>query len=95
MRSQRRGAFYVNESFGFDLREFNAIHPKKRLLYRADLAPVLMSDDIEAFRFDFRKDSTFPAERKEIKITATKGGLCYGVIQWIRIELATHDLWFR
>ncbi|NPC58714.1 tetratricopeptide repeat protein [Caenimonas soli] len=79
---------YVSESFGFDLREFNAIHPKKRPLYREDLAPVLMSDDIEAFRFDFRRDATFPAERKEIKITTTQGGLCYGVIQWIRIELA-------
>jgi tetratricopeptide (TPR) repeat protein len=78
---------HVAESFGFDLREFNAIHPKKRPLYREDLAPVLMSDDIEAFRFDFRKDSTFPAERKPIEITASKGGLCYGVIQWIRIEL--------
>ena len=79
---------YVTESFGFDLREFNAIHPKKRPLYREDLAPVLMSDDIEAFRFDFSKDSTFPADRKRIELTTRKGGLCYGVIQWIRIELA-------
>jgi tetratricopeptide (TPR) repeat protein len=78
---------YVGESFGFDLREFNAIHPKKRPLYREDLAPVLMSDDIEAFRFDFSKQSTFPAEKKRIPIAVSKGGLCYGVIQWIRIEL--------
>ncbi|MDB5947471.1 MAG: hypothetical protein JWQ33_2497 [Ramlibacter sp.] len=78
---------YVDESFGFDLREFNAIHPKKRPLYREDLAPVLLSDDVEAFRFDFRAESTFPAEKKTIGITARKGGLCYGVIQWIRIEL--------
>ncbi len=78
---------YVGESFGFDLREFNAIHPKKRPLYREDLAPILMSDDIEAFRFDFCRDSTFPAERKVIEITTSKGGICYGVIQWIRIEL--------
>jgi hypothetical protein len=78
---------YVHESFGFDLREFNAIHPKKRPLYREDLAPVLMSADIEAFRFDFCKDSAFPAETKRIEITATQAGLCFGVIQWIRIEL--------
>ena len=78
---------HVSESFGFDLRDFNAIHPKKRPLYREDLAPVLMSDDIEAFRFDFCRESKFPAERKVIEITTRKAGLCYGVIQWIRIEL--------
>lgn len=80
-------SLHVDESFGFDLREFNAIHPKKRPLYREDLAPVLLSDDVEAFRFDFCRQSKFPAERKRIDITARKAGLCYGVIQWIRIEL--------
>jgi tetratricopeptide (TPR) repeat protein len=78
---------HVEDSFGFDLREFNSIHPKKRPLYREDLAPVLISDDIEAFRFDFRERSTFPAEQKVIEIAARRDGLCYGVIQWIRIEL--------
>lgn len=78
---------HVVESFGFDLRDFNAIHPKKRPLYREDLALVLLSDGIEALRFDFCKESTFPGERKVIEITASKEGLCYGVIQWIRIEL--------
>jgi hypothetical protein len=79
---------YVGESFGFDLREFNAIHPKKRPLYREDLAPVLMSDDVEAFRFDFAGQASFPAEKKTISVTAKKAGLCYGLIQWIRIDLA-------
>jgi tetratricopeptide (TPR) repeat protein len=78
---------HVEQSFGFDLRDFNAIHPKRRPLYREDLAPVLMSDDIEAFRFDFYRESRFPAESKVIEITTRKSGLCYGVIQWIRIEL--------
>jgi type II protein arginine methyltransferase len=79
---------HVTESFGFDLRPFNAIHPRKRPLYREDLSPVLMSADVEAFRFDFARDSEFPAERKLLQITATSGGLCYGVIQWIRIDVA-------
>jgi type II protein arginine methyltransferase len=78
----------VTESFGFDLRPFNAIHPRKRPLYREDLSPVLMSADVEAFRFDFARDFEFPAERKLLQITATSGGLCYGVIQWIRIDVA-------
>ena len=79
---------HVGESFGFDLHDFNAIHPRKRPLYREDLAPVLLSEAVEAFRFDFGRDSVFPAEAKAIDITATASGLCYGVIQWIRIEVA-------
>ncbi len=81
-------SLHVAEAFGFDLRDFNAIHPRKQPLYREDLAPVLLSDGIEAFRFDFRKESTFPGERKQIEITARKEGLCYGVIQWLRIEMS-------
>lgn len=79
---------HVGDSFGFDLREFNAIHPKKRPLYREDLSPELMSNDVEAFRFDFAGQSTFPAEKKTLSVTAKKAGLCYGLIQWIRIDLA-------
>ena len=78
---------HVEQAFGFDLREFNSIHPKKRPLYREDLQPLLMSGDVEAFRFDFQNDSTFPAEKKRIDMAASKAGRCYGVIQWIRIEL--------
>lgn len=79
---------FVDESFGFDLRDFNAIHPKRRPLHREDLALDLLSDDVEAFRFDFRRDDVFPPQRKRIEITATREGLCYGVVQWIRLELS-------
>jgi predicted RNA methylase len=78
---------FVGESFGFDLSEFNAIHPKRRPVYREDLAPVLLSAPHEAFRFDFQKRSTFPAERKRLTFTTTQDGRCAGLIQWIRIEL--------
>ena len=61
---------HVAESFGFDLRDFNAIHPKRRPLQREDLELVLMSEDTEAFRFDFGRDDTFPPERKQITLTA-------------------------
>ncbi len=79
---------HVDELFGFDLSDFNAIHPKKRPLYREDLALILMSDDVEAFRFDFHRQSAFPPERKLIDMTSIEEGRCYGVIQWIRLELS-------
>ncbi|WP_395686208.1 50S ribosomal protein L11 methyltransferase [Caenimonas koreensis] len=78
---------YVDESFGFDLRAFNAINPRKRPIYREDLAPTLMSDAVEAFQFDFQNESNFPAAQKNIDITSTQAGLCYGVIQWIRVDM--------
>ncbi|MCG2594388.1 50S ribosomal protein L11 methyltransferase [Ramlibacter sp. XY19] len=78
---------HVDQSFGFDLREFNAIHPRKRPLYREDLSPLLLSQPVEAFRFDFQGRSSYPAERKRLQLAATQAGACYGVIQWIRIEL--------
>ncbi len=77
----------VGESFGFDLSDFNAIRPRKRPLQREDLSPVLLSADVEAFRFDFMKRDTFPAERRRIEIAATQPGKCYGLIQWIHIEM--------
>jgi hypothetical protein len=78
---------HASGSFGFDLRDFNAIHPRKRPLYREDLAPCLLSDDTEAFRFDFAGNSTFSAEARRLVLTAHRGGVCHGVIQWLRLEL--------
>ncbi len=79
---------HADTSFGFDVRDFNAIYPKKRPLYREDLMPELMSEPIEAFRFDFCTHAEFPPESRRIEITASRCGLCYGVIQWIRIDMA-------
>lgn len=77
---------YVKDSFGFDLRQFNAITPRKIPIYREDLNSKLLSDDIEAFRFDFMNESSFPRQDKTLEIISTDEGLCYGVIQWIRME---------
>ncbi|MEO8341550.1 MAG: tetratricopeptide repeat protein, partial [Nitrospirota bacterium] len=77
---------YVKDSFGFDLRNFNAITPRKIPLYRDDLNPKLLSDDIEAFRFDFMNESSFPPQSKILQIMSKDEGLCYGVLQWIRME---------
>jgi tetratricopeptide (TPR) repeat protein len=79
---------HAGESFGFDLGGFNAIQPRKVPLHREDLSPVLMSDDIEAFRFDFAGAAAFPRESRVLRIPVRHAGTCHGVIQWIRLELA-------
>jgi tetratricopeptide (TPR) repeat protein len=77
---------HVAESFGFDLSPFNAIQPKKRPIHREDLPRVLLSAELEAFRFDFRTQSTFPPELKRLQLRATGAGTCHGIIQWIRFD---------
>lgn len=77
---------HVGEAFGFDLRPFNAIQPRKRPLHREDLPRVLLSEPAEAFRFDFMAASAFPPEKKRLALKVTEGGQCFGVIQWIRID---------
>ena len=78
----------VKESFGFDLSGFNKIAPKKIPFYRQVFQPQLLSKDIEAFCFDFQNCTTFPAEYKTIDIEVIEDGLCYGLIQWIRLDMS-------
>lgn len=85
---------HVETAFGFDLSLFNAIYPKKRPIHREDLPRGLLSADVEAFRFDFISQSSFPPEKKQLEITVTRAGLCYGVIQWIRFDFG-HGIFFE
>lgn len=78
---------HVEESFGFNLEEFNKISPRKITFYRDDLNPVIFCDGVEAFRFDFAGRSDFPSESKTLRIVSNQEGWCYGVIQWIRVDV--------
>ncbi len=76
----------VEDSYGFNLQYFNSRLPQKRFVFRDDLEPKLLSNPVEAFRFDFQNNSDFPFEEKIIAINATSEDECYGIIQWIRFE---------
>ncbi|MEI7567892.1 MAG: tetratricopeptide repeat protein [Alcaligenaceae bacterium] len=83
----------VEHGHGFDLSHFNSIASKKIPFYREDIALTPMSMPVDAFRFDFMNQDSYPAEEKILELTATTKGLCYGVVQWIRIELDTTTIW--
>lgn len=83
----------VESSHGFDLSRFNSIASKKIPFYREDIALVPMSTPVDAFRFDFMNQDSYPAEHKILELTATTEGTCYGVVQWIRIELDATTTW--
>ncbi len=83
----------IERSHGFDLSHFNSIASKKIPFYREDIALTPMSAPVDAFRFDFMSQDSYPAEDKLLELTATTEGLCYGVVQWIRIELDATTTW--
>ena len=81
------GNLVVEESCGFDVRHFNSIVPARQILHRSDLHVEMLSGDIEAFRFDFEHDGYTPGESKTLRIPVGGAGRCYGIIQWIRLQM--------
>ncbi len=84
---EMRKNLQVDDSFGFNLQHFNSVVSKKRVIARKDLNMAMLSDSIDAFSFDFQNDHFFPAESKTIDIPVTASGRCYGVIQWIYLQM--------
>ena len=77
----------VDDAFGFNLQHFNSVVSNKRMIARNDLNIELLSDGIEAFNFDFEGENSFPAQSKSLSITATRAGRCYGLVQWMRLDM--------
>ncbi len=77
----------VDNAFGLNLQGFNNIVSKKRMIARNDLDIQLLSESIAAFDFDFEGDSHFPAQTKTLEITVKTAGICYGLVQWMRLDM--------
>jgi tetratricopeptide (TPR) repeat protein len=77
----------VENAFGFNLQGFNKIVSKKRMIARNDLNIELLSDGVAAFNFDFEGENDFPAQSKTLEITVKTAGLCYGLVQWMQLDM--------
>mgnify|MGYP001176840736 CR=1 FL=1 len=78
----------VDEVYGFNLSRFNSLVPQKQYVSRSDLDIELLSDDTDAFFFDFTNTDIFPAgERKTLELPVRCAGRCCGIVQWIRLEM--------
>ena len=77
----------VEDAFGFNLQGFNKIVSNKRMIARNDLNIELLSDGIAAFSFDFEGDNHFPAQTKTLQITVKTAGICYGLVQWMQLDM--------
>ena len=77
----------VDDAFGFNLQHFNSLVSKKRMIARNDLNIELLSDGVAAFSFDFEGESSFPEQSKTIEIKVKTAGLCYGLVQWMQLDM--------
>jgi type II protein arginine methyltransferase len=72
---------------GFDLSPMNEFRPRRMYLSAGFSGFEAMSEPVELFDFDFRAAAGHPAAKRVLSIEVTRGGLCFGVIQWIRLQL--------
>ena len=77
---------FVDTALGYDIQDFNDITPNKWLISLED-EPTLLSEPIEAFKFNFCDFENIYSGQKRIKLKANKTGSCAGVIQWLKVNL--------
>lgn len=77
----------VDDSFGFNLQHFNTVVSRKRMIARTDLNIELLSDEVEAFNFNFENTGFFHAQTKTLRLPIKAAGRCYGIVQWLRLQM--------
>ncbi len=78
----------VGEIAGFDLQGFNDFTPVTLYPEELGLRLTMYSAPFEVFEFDLQCDRRVAAERKAIAVRVIASGLCYGVLQWLKLDLA-------
>lgn len=71
---------------GFDLSSFNEFAPPRLVVPLDGVAFAALSPDVELLRFDLT-ETEFRMGGHEVALPVTGTGLCYGVAQWIRLDL--------
>ena len=77
----------VGSEQGFELSALNAFAPVVQYL-QPGLELTLLSDALDLLSFDLAGRSHFPAEKRSIEVPVTAAGVCQGVVQWLRLDLA-------
>jgi hypothetical protein len=77
----------VGEVCGFDMQSFNRFRVWQQYWVRPEPYDAL-SEDIELLTIDFETEGRIAPFDLEVPVQATQAGRCFGVLQWLRIELA-------
>ena len=80
------GNFFVDRAAGFTLTAFNDLAQTKMGLDINYVPHDVLSEDFEVFRVDLARPPARPEERV-IDVVATKPGRCFGLVQWVRLDL--------
>ena len=81
------GYFFVDGAAGFTIAAFNDFARMKMDLDVNHVPHDVLSDDFEVFRLDLTQPPAQP-EKRVIDVVATTPGRCFGVVQWLRLDLA-------
>jgi len=73
---------------GFDLSLLNAFTPVVQYLQPGHRF-TLLSDSVDLFGFDLANDAEFPSQKRTVEVAVRESGVCQGVLQWLRLDLAT------
>ncbi len=77
---------FVDRAAGFTVTAFNDFAQPSMGLHVNRVPHDVLSDDFEVFRFDLTQPPA-PKAKRAIDVVATKPGRCFGVVQWIRLDL--------
>jgi tetratricopeptide (TPR) repeat protein len=81
------GYFFVDRAAGFTIAAFNDFARMKLDLQVNWVRHDVLSDDFEAYRLDLTRPPG-PPESRVIDIVAIRPGRCFGVVQWLHLDLA-------
>jgi type II protein arginine methyltransferase len=80
------GYFFVDRAAGFKITPFNDF-ARSRMDLQVNCVPHdVLSDDFEAYRLDLTRPP-LQAEKQVIDVVARRPGRCFGVVQWLRLDL--------
>lgn len=81
------GNLFVDRAADFIIDAFNTFAPTKLGMPVNHIPHEILSDDFEIFRFDLEDPPAQP-ENRLIEVAATRSGQCFGLVQWLRLDLA-------
>jgi type II protein arginine methyltransferase len=80
------GYFFVDRAVGFTLTAFNDFAQMSMDLNANYYPHDVLFDDFEVLRFDFTRPPV-SSEQRLFDVVATRAGRCFGVVQWLRLDL--------
>jgi len=80
------GHLFVDRAAGFNIAAFNTLARLRMDLQVNCIPHDVLSDDFEIYRLDLMQPP-LQGEKQVLEVVATKPGRCFGIVQWLRLDL--------